>query len=268
MEIDYRQTKLTWWLERLNKRFWLPDYKELIILFWYMSSWKTEFSYFVARKNAEKWNPVCYISLELPEYQMKLRIARKRAGINKYDFQTWNYTEQQKEIMEKAMEDVNNIKNLNIIYIEDKQLSSIENIIRQHYDNWYRMFIIDNLDKISPDRNEDENHRYQRITSTLQDLKNDSSLCLMLIHHAKKPDSKNAYTRAWMSWLRGSQKILDNATQVFEIYRDLDPESTDKSAVEIIQLKDTFEWNNGSQEIYFDKWTYRDERPQDNSMPF
>jgi hypothetical protein len=37
--------------------------------------------------------------------------------------------------MEKAMEDVNNIKNLNIIYIEDKQLSSIENIIRQHYDN-------------------------------------------------------------------------------------------------------------------------------------
>jgi hypothetical protein len=58
------------------------------------------------------------------------------------------------------------------------------------------MFIIDNLDKISPDRNEDENHRYQRITSTLQDLKNDSSLCLMLIHHAKKPDSKNAYTRA------------------------------------------------------------------------
>jgi len=86
MDIDYTKTELTWWLDKLNKRFWLPDYKELIVLFWYMSSWKTEFSYFVARKNAEKWNPVCYISLELDEYSMKLRIARKRASINKYDY--------------------------------------------------------------------------------------------------------------------------------------------------------------------------------------
>jgi hypothetical protein len=37
---------------------------------------------------------------------------------------------------------------------------------------------------------------------------------------------------------------MDNATQVFEIYRDLDPDETDeqnKARVEIIQMKDTFE---------------------------
>jgi hypothetical protein len=44
--------------------------------------------------------------------------------------------------------------------------------------------------------------------------------------------------------MRGSQKIMDNATQVFEIYRELDPDNTDeteKAKVEIIQMKDTFE---------------------------
>jgi len=44
-----------------------------------MSSGKTEFTYFVARKNIEQGVKVCYISLELPEYDMKLRIARKSA---------------------------------------------------------------------------------------------------------------------------------------------------------------------------------------------
>ena len=262
MEIHYHQTPLTWWLDKLNKRFGLPDYKELIILFWYMSSWKTEFSYFVARKNAEKWNPVCIISLELPEYEMKLRIARKKAGVSKYDFQTWRYNETQKDIMNKAFKEIDDIKNLAIISIDDKQLWTIENTIRSYYDSWYRFFIIDNLDKIAPDRNEDENHRYQRITSTLQDLKNESNLCLMLIHHAKKPDWKWTYNRAGMSGMRWSQKIMDNATQVFEIYRDLDPESWEKDAVEIIQLKDTFEGNNGSVEIYFFRWNYYDERIQ------
>jgi hypothetical protein len=37
-----------------------------------------------------------FISLELPEYDMKLRIARKRAGVSKFDFQSKNYNENQK----------------------------------------------------------------------------------------------------------------------------------------------------------------------------
>jgi hypothetical protein len=36
---------------------------------------------------------------------------------------------------------------------------------------------------------------------------------------------------------------MDNATQVFEVYRDLDPDigDDDRSRVDIIQMKDTFE---------------------------
>jgi hypothetical protein len=65
-----------------------------------------------------------------------------------------------------------------------------------------------------------------------------------LIHHAKKPDSKGiVYKPAGMAGMRGSQKIMDNATQVFEIYRDLDPDSPpeERNKVSITQIKDTFE---------------------------
>jgi hypothetical protein len=59
------------------------------------------------------------------------------------------------------------------------------------------MFIIDNLDKIRAENKEDENSRYQRITTFLQDFKNNNDACIILIHHAKKADSKGVvYKRA------------------------------------------------------------------------
>jgi hypothetical protein len=118
--------------------------------------------------------------------------------------------------------------------------------MRHKYDEGYRMFVIDNLDKILAEDREDENKRYQRITSILQDFKNENHLCILLLHHAKKPETKNPYKRAGIAGMRGSQKIMDNCTQVFEIYRDLDPEipEIDKPTVEIIQMKDSAEGNN------------------------
>lgn len=265
MDINFdNQTNYTRGIQSLNKRFGLPWKRELIILFGYMSSGKTEFAYFVARHNAKNDSKVLFISLELPEYDMKLRIARKRAGITKYDFQKNNYSTAQKEIMTTAFKEVDQAKNLMINSPDDKTLWGILKIMREWYDLGYKMFVIDNLDKITAGDREDENTRYQRITSTLQDFKNENDACIILIHHAKKPDTRNnTYMPAWMSWMRGSQKILDNATQVFEIYRDLDPDCPpdERNVVSITQMKDTFEWANGMVDIYFDKWEYVEENP-------
>lgn len=265
MEINYeKQTQFTWGIELADKKFWCPDIRELIVLFWYMSSWKTEFSYFVARANASKGNKVLYLSLELPEYDMKLRIARKKAWVSKYDFQKKKYTEKQKQIMEETRKELKENKDVVIRSIESKTLKDIENILRQSYDEWCRMFIIDNLDKIRADWKDDENTRYQKITTFLQDFKNSCDASIILIHHAKKFDSKwIAYKRAWIGGMRWSQKIMDNATQVFEIYRELDPDNTDeleKAKVEIVQMKDTFEGANWFETIYFFKWDYYDEK--------
>lgn len=50
--------------------------------------------------------------------------------------------------------------------------------------------MIDNLDKIWGNEREDENSRYQRITTALQDFKNENDACIILLHHAKKADGK------------------------------------------------------------------------------
>lgn len=235
-----------------------------------MSSGKTEFSFFVARKNAEIWNKVLFINLELPEYDMKLRIARKKWWVSKYDFQTRNYTAEQKEIMSTEFKKLERMENLYLESPQEKTLWALETLIRRWQDNWCTMFIIDNLDKIVSNDKESENDRYQRITSFLQDMKNENNICLVVIHHAKKPDNKwLVYKKSWLGGMRWSQKIMDNATQVFEIFRDLDPEIDDseRNKVEIIQMKDTFEWANWYKEIYFWKGDYYD-APQQETFKF
>jgi len=53
---------------------------------------------------------------------MKLRIARKRAGINKYDFQIGNYTQTQKSYMEDERTKLQQQTNLKIVSPEDKSI--------------------------------------------------------------------------------------------------------------------------------------------------
>jgi len=260
MEINYNKSPYTRWLSKIDNKFGKPDLRDLIVLFWFMSSWKTELSYFMARRNVANWIKVCYMSLELPEYDMKLRIARKSAWVSKIDFQNWNYDDVQKAIMDTAFKQLNEQEWL---YINKPEINNMQNImrsLREHYDFWCRLFVIDNLDKINWDAN--DNTRYQSISSELQDFKNENNCCVILIHHAKKPSSTSlAYSPAWMSWLRWSQKILDNATQVVEIYRDLDPDmpDEDRRKVTLYQYKDTFEWANWFVDIYFNKWEYVEE---------
>lgn len=146
--------------------------------------------------------------------------------------------------MDTVFAEIESADNIIIDSPEKKDLGTIMERIRLGYDRGYRMVIVDNLDKIRGGLKEDENARYQRITTTFQDFKNENEMNIILLHHAKKPDTKfGGYRPAGMSGMRGSQKIMDNATQVLEIYRDLDPDSAeeDRNKVTLYQMKDTFE---------------------------
>ena len=261
MQIDFEgTTPFTRWMDKINRKFGRPDYRELIILAGLASSGKTEFSYWMARKNIEAWNKVCFISLELPEYDMKLRICRKKAGVWKLEFQDKKYTTIQKQIMENERSKLEQLKDLKIICPEVKDLGWIEKAIRESYDEWFRLFVIDNLDKISLEKwTDDNNYRQKEITNALQNLKNDSNICIILLHHLKKPPANGRYNQGWSSQISWTQKTIDNATQVFELHRDLDPELEDpkeKANVLLIQHKDSAEWANWLVNIYFRKWEY------------
>jgi hypothetical protein len=163
MEIDFKLARYTRWLDEIDNRFWKPDDRELITFFGFMSSGKTEYLYFMARKNIVNWIKVCFLSLELPEYDMKLRIARKSAWVNKIQYQNWQYTQVQKQIIIDKFKELENMTDLRIIKPTRNDMWEIENLIRRNYDDWYRLFIIDNLDKIS--WKENDNTRYQEISS-------------------------------------------------------------------------------------------------------
>lgn len=70
--------------------------------------------------------------------------------------------------------------------------------------------------------------------------------------------------------MRGSQKIMDNCTQLLEVYRDLDPDilPEDRGKVEIIQMKDTAQGENGKVEIYFWKSDYYETQQQEDDINF
>jgi hypothetical protein len=65
---------------------------------------------------------VLYLTLELPEYDMKLRICRKKAGVSKYDFQKKNYTENQKQIIDDTWKELEQEQNVYIRSLENKTL--------------------------------------------------------------------------------------------------------------------------------------------------
>lgn len=276
MEINYTLSPYTRWLDKIDNSMWKPDKRDLIVLFGYMSSWKTEFTYWMARKNIDNEIKVCYISLELPEYDMKLRIARKVAWIKRIDFQNGRYSDHQKSIMEWMFRQLEEMEELRIVKPDQCDMTTIMRTMRLAYDEWCRLFVVDNLDKIIGDAN--DNTRYQKISSYLQDFKNENNCCVILIHHAKKPmDKAQTYTPAWMWGMRWSQKIMDNATQVIEIRRDLDPdiEESEKSKVTLFQYKNTFEGNNWFVELYFHKWEYHEQtyqtqtrQVQEDTRPF
>jgi hypothetical protein len=273
------KTPYTWGLDTVNQRFGKPDNWELITFVWYPSVWKTEYTHFIARENAERWIKVCYISLELTNQVMWIRYACKKAWVDIVEYQDKTYNQHKKDLLNKYYKEFINIPNLevlsitNTIKVDDlvrhrKTLDDTDWLIREYFDKWYRMFIIDNLWKIGWPEN--ENARFDEITSKLQSIKNELWINIILLHHLKKSFKKeDQYKAWWVSWIRWSQKIIDNSTQVIEIWRDLDPEQDDpseKCRVKLFQYKNTITWMNWYAEIYFNKWIYQENNPYEQPV--
>lgn len=263
MSIDHeRKTPYTRWLDKLDTRLSRPDLQELITI--YAGAWtgKTEFTHFVARANADKWIPVCYISLEMPWDQLALRYAVKRAWIKQYiDYQDKKYTTQQWELIEQYYKEFKEYKNISLVG-EEKEYTLYDLIgnmwygewlMGEYYAKWYKVFVIDNLWKIYSDKPEWD--AQGSITSALQKWKNLYPTCVFLVHHTGK-------SKGWEANMRGSQKIMDNSTKVIKLERemgDTDAEAIDKARLTIKQEKNSIRWEYVETDCYFDRWVYAEE---------
>lgn len=264
MVVDHiNKTQYTWWLDKLNKALSRPDNAELITIYAWGGTGKTEFTHFVARANADAWVKVCYVSLEMPSRQLALRYAIKKAWIKAYiDYQDKKYTHHQGELIEKYYKEFIEYNNISLCG-EDRQytlqdlLSNNNDMVgtmQYHYDMWYRMFVVDNLGKIITNKNELEAQEY--ITSSLQDWKNKMNCCVMLIHHTSK-------NKKWESWgMRWSQKIFDNSTKVIKLERTMDDTECwqeELAKLTIKQEKNSMRGDYVETECYFDRGVYIEE---------
>jgi len=253
----------TLWLEKLDKRYWMPETWDLVLLAWYPWSWKTEYAYFMARQNSKNCN-VLYFTLELPEDSMKKRLARNTAWISKYEYQMKTYTNTQKEKMDQKYNGLDLYKNIE--YISYEQSPTVDTIIDEIKKRDTEFVVIDALWNMWWDANEIT--RLSSITKQLRLLVKNNNICVVLIHHMNKPRTEMESLKPWwLAKLRWTQKIVDDSSIILEVWRDQDPEQEDtkeKATVKIYQLKDTIWWVTWVSNIYYNRWEYENDYIQTN----
>lgn len=242
----------TRWFEGADKKFWKIQSHDLVVLVGSPASWKTAFTYFMTRCNAALWTKVRYFTLELNPSTLKMRTACNIASISKIEYQEWLYSEDQWRVASKYYDQLDSDPNIDLVwYWRTPNIDEICSAIEDWYNNWYLLFFLDNLWKISWTSNsQSENDVQIEITSKLQSLKNKYPIAIVLLHHLRK---KTKMDTQWMSSekIRWSQKIADNATIVIWIERD--------EWYSVLSLmKDTMWWITDDIAMSFDRWNFKE----------
>lgn len=247
-------TPFTWWLKSLDDKMWRIDYHKFLIAVWESWSWKTEFTFFQARKNADLWNKVCYIWLEMTKKNMISRICVKRAKVTKEQWDNKTFSESQRSLMNDEYKKLWNYKNLDIEHIENATLDWIKEMIMNKMKEWYTLFYIDNLGFITWD--DDELKLAREISRELKEMTNLYKITIVLLHHFNKWNSQERAMPRWLSSMRWSWKLENDADYVFQVRRDLS-EWWDNVTTILLQ-KDRIWWTPASIDIIFDRWDYID----------
>lgn len=264
-DVDFSKiTPFSRWLQSLDDRFGRFDYGRLVVTIWESQSWKTEFTFFQARQNANRWYKVCYIALEMNKQNMILRICQKRAGVTKKERDNKTFSDQQRELMSKKYYELWNYKNLDIIYLSQPTLEDIKETIREKQKEWIELFYIDNLWFIIGDVPEIE--LTALVIRELKEITNTQPISINLLHHFNKWWTKDRIWPRGMASIRSSWKIENDADYVLQVWRDLEDDvpEFERKKVSIYLQKDRVRWDPASCNIEFDKWDYK----EFNEKPF
>lgn len=257
-ELDFTTiTPFTRWLQSIDNKFGRFELNKLIVTIWESQSWKTEFTFFQARTNANRWYKVCYIALEMNKKQMIARICQKRAWVSKNEWDNKTFTTQQKEIMKDKYNELWDYKNLDIIYISKPSIEDIKDTIKEKQKEWFELFYIDNLWFIDWDWMP-EIELTAMVIRELKDLTNTQSISINLLHHFNKWSTKDRSWPRGMASIRSSWKIENDADYVLQVWRDLEDEipPEDRKLVWIYLQKDRVWGDPSNCTIEFDRWDY------------
>lgn len=262
-DIDFGEKyKFTRGLDKINQ--WLGTFHtgKMILFVGKAGMGKTEFSFYMAKENAIKGNRVVYISLEMKAADLVIRSARQYARINKLERSNKELTEEQIGSFTEHYKYIIDINNLQIVSFDDETtIDVVEKYILELHSKWADLFFIDNLWFFTWRENELE--RFAEISRRLKKLTNDNPLSIVLLHHVKKTLAINEYKPATSNDIRWSQKLVDDADKVVQIWRNTDPKLQDpveKQTVYLITHKDREFWEVGGIEFFFMDGKYYNEQ--------
>lgn len=248
------KTPFTWGLSSLDNKFWKIDYHRFIVAVWESWAWKTEYTLFQARKNADLWYKVCYISLEMGKAGLIERQCMKRAWVNKPQWDARDLSPNQLDIMKEMQQKLWNYPNLDIIGLKDTSLAWLLSAIRYKEKEGYVLFYIDNMGFIKWE-NEDELEVTKLASRELKTLTNELKISIVLLHHFNKGNSMERYAPRGKASIRWSGKIENDADYIFQVYRDFE---TWTNIAQILLEKDRIWWEPATVPIKFVKWDYED----------
>lgn len=258
-DVDFSTvTPFSRWLPVLDDRFWRFDFSRLVVTIWESQSWKTEFTFFQARKNADRWYKICYIALEMSKKNMILRICQKRAWVTKKERDNKTLTEPQKKLMRDKYDELWNYKNLEIVYLSQPTLDDIKETIKEKQKEWFELFYIDNLGFIVWDIPEIE--LTALVIRELKEITNTQPISINLLHHFNKWWTKDRIWPRWMASIRSSGKIENDADYVLQVWRDLEDDvpEFERKNVSIYLQKDRVRGDPANCVIEFDRWDYKE----------
>lgn len=252
-----RVYSFTRWLEKIDIKFWRFDLNQLILLTGKTWIWKTQYTFFLAEKNALRWNKTVYITLEMPAQKLAERYARQKAGISKIKRSDKDLSDEEKQIFIKHHHWITNIENFKIVSSENTRIDAIEQGIKDLASQWRTLFIIDNLGFFSGWDNELE--RFAEVSRRLKELTNNLPISIILLHHMKKSIREDAYKPWGLSEIRWNQKLSDDADKIVQIRRNMDPDVEDeeeKNTTTLILHKDREFGDIETINLQFKEWSY------------
>lgn len=247
IELPNKDKLMTWGNQYVDEAFGMLENDYCIIASW-TGEWKTLWSTWIASQNWLDWKKVAFVTIELTPAKIKRRYAMQCMWLTRYESQVKEYTHKEKDYLNKKYKEFD--KDFDLIWMKSPTITEIEEMIRELHKDGYELVILDNMGKISADgKNELEQQR--KISSDLQDLKNELGISIILIHHFKKQGKTKSYSK---DMLRGNQKVADDATLIITLERDLE---TNVTTLNLCKLTDGLASDYEAM-IYFEKWQFHD----------
>ena len=184
-------------------------------------------------------NNVLFYSLEMSQIQLMLKIASSHSNIHLSKITNNNMSDSESEVFYKAMAKVGN-QNMTIVDKFGMSIHDITSKSRQiNSENKLDMIVIDYLQIIKYDKGR-EISELGNITRELKYLSKELGIPVILLSQLNRAVEQRENKRPFMSDLRSSGEIEQDADCIIMVYRDeyyYPEESDDKGLAELIVTK-------------------------------